>query len=339
MTAISAISAPESVTRALSAASSQTGVGFEYLMQTAMRESGLDSTANAATSSAVGLFQFIEGTWMQTLKESGSRHGLNEIAAAINKNPSGRYEVADPDTRAAILALRTDPAASALMAAELAKSNAETLHTDLGRPATGGELYVAHFLGAGGASQLISAATQQPDMIASQLFPRAAKANPSIFYSRGGKARTVVQVYANLVARHGRSSVTKGASRPLDITPDLARAGKAPRVDASSAVAAAGAREPAIEAAATAYAPEQRPLHNLYAPVFGPGANPETLLASVRAYGGANNVQPAPVTHFGDPERLISRSSGLWGGGLFTTAPARPISDAGGLFTSIPEQQ
>jgi len=59
----------------------QTGTDFEYLLSTAKRESALDPTAKAPTSSATGLFQFIEQTWLGLMKTEGGKLGLSDLSA------------------------------------------------------------------------------------------------------------------------------------------------------------------------------------------------------------------------------------------------------------------
>ena len=105
MTAISfeIAASPLEVTRAVARASDETGVDFDYLMQTAMRESGLESTAKARTSSASGLFQFIDQTWLSVAKQNGEAYGLGRFAAAIETRPDGRHFVSDPAMKEAIL--------------------------------------------------------------------------------------------------------------------------------------------------------------------------------------------------------------------------------------------
>ncbi len=187
---------------AFKAASRSTGADFDYLLQTAMRESSLDPRAKAATSSATGIFQFIESTWLEMIKREGDRFGLNEAAAAISRDASGKYTVADAASRQKILALREDPEIAANMAGAYAEQNAAVLRNNIGRAPTSGELYIAHFLGAGGASRLISLATSAPESTAATSFAAQAKANRGIFYNRDGSARTAAEVYDVLVRQH-----------------------------------------------------------------------------------------------------------------------------------------
>src|SRR5262245_2790565 len=162
------------VTGAIRQAAQATGTGFSYLLATAKIESGLDPGIKSSTSSATGLFQFIEQTWLMTMKQSGTELGYGRYADAIEKTGSGRYVVRDPALRAEILNLRKDPAANASMAGALTRANAARLRGKIGRDPTEGELYIAHFLGAGGAAKLINAAATNPHVKAANLFPRAA---------------------------------------------------------------------------------------------------------------------------------------------------------------------
>ena len=93
-------------------AASTTGASFEYLLATAKMESNFNPKAAATTSSARGLFQFIDQTWLGTVKEAGAHLGYGKYADAITRNPSGSYSVSDPDMRAAIMRLRNDPDAA-----------------------------------------------------------------------------------------------------------------------------------------------------------------------------------------------------------------------------------
>jgi len=196
-------SAGSAVTGAIRQAAQATGTSFQYLLATAQVESGLNPQAGASTSSARGLFQFIDQTWLATMKQSGPGLGYGQYAAAITTNSSGRYEVTDPAMRSEILKLRNDPTVNAVMAGAFTQGNAAVLAERLGRPASEGELYIAHFLGAGGAARLISAAAGNPSGSAASSFPDAANANASIFYDRStGAPRSLAQVRDLLTSRY-----------------------------------------------------------------------------------------------------------------------------------------
>ena len=189
------------ITGAIRQAAKSSGISFEYLLTTAQIESNLNPAAQASTSSAKGLYQFIEQTWLATMKSSGPASGYGRLADAISQSPDGRFDVADPNLRAAIMKLRSDPAVSAAMAGAFTRSNADQLQSSLGRPPSEGELYIAHFLGPDGAGKLIGAATSQPRANAAEMFPQAAAANPSIFLDSRGRPRSAADVYAKLSGR------------------------------------------------------------------------------------------------------------------------------------------
>ncbi|MFN7303790.1 MAG: transglycosylase SLT domain-containing protein [Phenylobacterium sp.] len=181
-------------------ASAATGVDSGYLMKTAQRESSFNPAARASTSTATGLFQFTEQTWLATLKQFGERHGYGAYADQIRQNGEGRYVVAS-GARQTVLDLRLDARAASVMAGEFTSQNAAYLKGRIGRDPSPGELYMAHFLGPVGSARLIEALESQPMAPAASLFPDAARANPTIFY-KGGRAATVQELYANL-ARTG----------------------------------------------------------------------------------------------------------------------------------------
>ncbi|MDB5453657.1 MAG: lytic transglycosylase [Caulobacteraceae bacterium] len=187
------------VEAAIQRASSATGVDFTFLMGTAKRESGYNPQAKAQSSSAAGLFQFVEQTWLSTLKQHGAKYGYARYSDMIQKGQDGRYFVRGAEAQKTVLDLRLDPHAASLMAGELATDHAAYLRGRVGRDPTAGELYAAHFLGPQGSARLIQAMQTTPRTAAAALFPDAASSNRSIFY-RGGRAATVAEVYANLTA-------------------------------------------------------------------------------------------------------------------------------------------
>ena len=195
------------IANAIKKASRATGADFSYLMKTAARESSFNQSAKAKTSSAAGLFQFIEGTWLQMVKEVGNKFGLDKYTPHIFSTRSGKYYVPNQKLRGEILKLRHNPEVSAMMAGEFTKQNSEFMQDRLGRKPSQGELYVAHFLGAKGAADLVSLANSQPNARADRHFPKAARANKAIFYSRG-RPRSVAQVYKALVQDHAKLQAT-----------------------------------------------------------------------------------------------------------------------------------
>jgi hypothetical protein len=199
-----------SVERAIARAARATEIDFGFLVAQAEVESAMDPHARARTSSATGLYQFIESTWLETMQRHGPRFGMAELAARISTTPGGSAHVPDPAQREAILALRRDPEVAALMAAGLAEDNRAHLMPILGRQPDNGELYLAHFLGAGGAARFLTELARDPSQEAASLFGRPAAANRAVFYDAGGDPRSLAEVMDHLSTKIERA--TAGAT-------------------------------------------------------------------------------------------------------------------------------
>lgn len=163
-------------------------------MQTmAAVESSMNPNAKASTSSAAGLFQFLRGTWREMLGKHGKKYGLNP-----NSSPF-------------------DPMASTLMAGEYIKANKRIISTVKPNPGIV-EVYLAHFLGPGGARTFLKAAG---NAIAAQVLPKAAASNRSIFYDKSGRARTISEVYQEIARRISEKAKTVGLSvQPVSKMPE-----------------------------------------------------------------------------------------------------------------------
>src|SRR6476660_3912492 len=104
------------VEAAIQRASQATGVDFSFLMKTAGRESGMNPHARSGASSAAGLFQFVDQTWLSTLKSHGAKHGYARYAELISRGADGRLHVDGAEARRAVMDLKLDPHAASLMA-------------------------------------------------------------------------------------------------------------------------------------------------------------------------------------------------------------------------------
>lgn len=204
------------IQQAIAYAANATGIDFDYLLGQAKVESGLNASARAGSSSASGLYQFIESSWLAVVKKHGAEHGLGWAADAIGTS-GGRYSVADGATRQAILALRNDPAAASLMAAEHASDNKAALEGNLGRAANGTDLYMAHFLGLGGANKFLSAMQADPQASGASLFPGAARTNRSVFYDDGGRPRSLSAIYQRFADKLGAGGDSVGETRSANL--------------------------------------------------------------------------------------------------------------------------
>jgi hypothetical protein len=209
---VTSVSNNANIHSAIAVASRRTGVDFNYLLGQAQVESGMRADARASTSSATGLYQFIDQSWLGVVKQHGAEHGMGWAADRIKQTPGGRFVVSDPDARRAILDLRNDPTAAALMAAEHASDNKASLEGALNRPATGTDLYMAHFLGLGGARSFLGAMEANPGRSGASLFPAAARANRNVFYASNGQPRSLGEIYGRFSDRLDRGAAAVGGS-------------------------------------------------------------------------------------------------------------------------------
>ncbi|ANZ49064.1 tail fiber protein [Erwinia phage Derbicus] len=137
----------------------------------AMIESGMNPSIKAKGSSATGLFQFTSGTWDDMMKRYANQYGI----------PAGTSP--------------KDPVANAILGALYLKEGHSVVKQKTGSDPSATSIYMHHFLGAGGVSQFLNAMRQNPNGSAAAAMPKAATANPSIFYDKSGNPRSFAQVY------------------------------------------------------------------------------------------------------------------------------------------------
>jgi hypothetical protein len=190
------------ILRGIQQASQATSTDFGLLMAQASQESGFHADAKSSTSSASGLYQFVDGTWLDMMRRFGAKYGAGQLAQQIGQDPAGKAVVSDPAVRKKILDLRQDPALSASLAGEYTKSNQTEVEQALGHPVQRADLYMAHFLGASGATTFLKAVETKGSTVAADILPEAAAANKGIFFdAQTGKARTVSEIYHSLAAK------------------------------------------------------------------------------------------------------------------------------------------
>ena len=161
----------QNVLDAIKEGSNVSGMDLGYMLAKAGQESGFDPNIKAKTSSATGLYQFTDSTWRGMVRKYGAKYGIG-------------------------MDDRQDPRANAIMGGLFARDNAAYLRSR-GLPTSNTDLYMAHFLGAGGAAKFLTARQRDPNGPAyASVGPAAAKANRSIFYDRSGNPRSNAQVYA-----------------------------------------------------------------------------------------------------------------------------------------------
>jgi len=179
--------------------SMRTGVEFSYLMELAAAESSFDPTSIAPKTAAAGLYQFKDETWLEAVRNYGKKYGMGFYAAQIEdySDDTGkrRLRIHDPVINEYVLSLRHNPRVSALLAAEYVKYNRKRLTNTLDREPGHTELYLTHFFGTTGAISFLKTLYENPDRIADEVFPKAAKTNQAIFRPKSSKPRTVAEIY------------------------------------------------------------------------------------------------------------------------------------------------
>lgn len=167
-------------------------VDYSTLYSIAGVESTFRPEVGATTSGAVGLFQFLPGTWKYLL----------------TKHPELKYTLED----------RKDPVKAANMAEIYIASIKKTLRTKLGREPYLVDIYMAYFLGPTGATNFLKALEEKPSQIGATLFSRAARANPGVFLGKNKKALTLAQIYENMGGKLSRyyadAKASVGTSAP-----------------------------------------------------------------------------------------------------------------------------
>ena len=142
-----------------------------YYAKVAQHESGGSQQNGLDNGNHGGLYQFEPGTWSRLVNTpEGRAAGLTEGG-------------------------KTDPTQQQEAIQIFTKQNAGVL-TAAGIPTTEKNLYMAHFLGAGGASTFLKAMAQNPnDAAENHVGKGVADNNASIFYDKTGRPRTLAEVY------------------------------------------------------------------------------------------------------------------------------------------------
>jgi len=193
---------PTGVMDAIKSAAQESGIDPHLLAAVAWRESRFDPDARSKRSSARGLLQFTEGTWLQAIRDYGARHGVGAYAAAVQTQKSGALAVPDASLRSDILQRRSDPVLSAELAAEAMRLQRAAMQDRLGRSVRSADLYLLHVLGPSGSARFLSAVAQHSNASSLKV------ANPKVLNNAGLLARdhrpmTVANTYAAVEAMLG----------------------------------------------------------------------------------------------------------------------------------------
>lgn len=167
-----------------------------YFANARSAESSGDDAAKNPNSTATGRYQFLRGTW----------DGLMRSNPELGLTADGRN---DPQQQERAIRAFTAQNAEALRAKGIQPSD--------------GNLYMAHFLGAGAAPNFISAVQQDPTVPAASLVtPQVARANAAVFFNRDGSPRSAGEVYQRMTARFGTGStavaaLSGGGEQPVQV--------------------------------------------------------------------------------------------------------------------------
>ena len=272
----------EAMRATLLKASEFVGLDPGLLATVAQLESSFKANAKAPTSSASGLFQFLASTWRDMMDKYGDKYGI-----PANARP-------------------TDPVAAALLGAQYLKDNQDFLERKLGRSVNATDVYMAHFMGPGGSLKFLKA---DPNAVGADTFPKEAKSNPSIFYDKSGKARTIAEIYQQFDKKVSKGQGFRAATSPA-AKADIAASAPAaptgttaePMVDLTKLTPKAPAEKATVPSGSMAVPPSAAPT----APtnVMQPAAVPSVPNAPKQpARTALDNAMKDPITDVKDLQR------------------------------------
>jgi len=150
-----------------------------YYKKLAMAESSGDPRAEATSSTAAGMYQFVKGTWENTVKEMGKNYSLSD---------------------------RFDPKKSAEVNKYFTEKNEKFLRSKLGRDPNEAELYAAHHFGNYGATKFLDKLKSNPYAKTTEVFSEGViNANPYL------KNKNLFEAYDFLAGKMkvSKSGITK----------------------------------------------------------------------------------------------------------------------------------
>lgn len=251
--------------------------GYKYDIQ-AQPSVNKKTGERSKQSSAYGWFQFLNATWDEVYSKVVAQFG------------------APPDDAARTM--RKDPRLQALAGALFIKANYDRLSKALGRPISDTDIYIAHFLGPGGAIKFLKA---DPSALGYQVFKDEYSSNLTIFFVGGDKSkpRTIGEIYKlfdDKIAKY-----RTGGGTPSDV-PQTAGEEVSPEKAAQEQAAAAQATQAPPESSTTA-ANDPSYSSDSSSSGGGSGADPTTQPSPGKAIAGTAPGAPgmSPSTTNGLP--------------------------------------
>lgn len=213
------LNVPEYLADDIYEAALQTGWDIDYLFRTAAQESGNRPWVRPDCSrcTTLGIFQFIEQTWLAMFKGFAGNYGYQNLVDEISTNANGYHSVKG-EIGEYILNLRTDTRIASLLAAELAREEYNNLRAGLGGDIGKTEVHLGHVLGSGDAIPFLRTYRTNPDAAAAELFPKAASQNLHLFYVGGdtSKPRSVKSIY-----NHYKRKIAPNGDNALNLGPRI----------------------------------------------------------------------------------------------------------------------
>lgn len=211
------------------------GIDPNIMLTTAAIESDFNPNAKAGTSSASGLMQFIKSTWKETISKHGSKYGYDQSTSPF------------------------DPKASALMGAHYIKDSLSGLSKSYKGAISSVEAYLVHFMGPGGAAKFLKAMQENPGQYGSQLMPKEAAANQSIYFGKNGP-RTLGEIYQWFYNKVRTKASRYGIELPASAGVDTSEKTKYVMPTAQNSVANTTASSTQNELPKSPYNPVARPV-------------------------------------------------------------------------------
>jgi len=182
-----------------------------------------------------GPYRFSESNWLRALREDlPAGEAQAHYGDRIFRTSGGRYYVPSAGERRRVLDARANAALAGRVAEAFASDNAARMRVALHRPATAGDLYIAHVFGPEAAIGFIRLADARPNDLAAKQVPGLAQSAPELMPA-GGAPLTLAQLYKRLtepMRKFARSAGAQAAMRDrakaqtaaLDLKPTIAEA-------------------------------------------------------------------------------------------------------------------